>query len=89
MFACAFLGGSKIALLLIASAVGYWVLVQAGSQKAKVKKIGQYLGIFIIVISVIGVGCKMYKITTGKGWHGKSGHECAYKNKGPRGSYKK
>ncbi|OGX38020.1 MAG: hypothetical protein A3C53_08285 [Omnitrophica WOR_2 bacterium RIFCSPHIGHO2_02_FULL_68_15] len=50
--------------MLVSAAVGYWVVTQAEHQKAGVKKLGQYLGIAIILVSVIGVACKVYCITS-------------------------
>lgn len=46
--------------LMISAAVGYWVLTQAEREKNRVRKLGQYLGFVIILISVFGVACKVY-----------------------------
>lgn len=59
--------GYGAAGLLIAAAAGYWVLGQAEHQKGNVRRLGQYLGLAIIVVSVLGAACKIYAITTGKG----------------------
>ena len=48
--------------LLIAAAAGYWVLGQAEHQKGSVRKLGQYLGLAIIAVSVIGAACKTYAV---------------------------
>ncbi len=55
-----------ISSLLIAAAAGYWVLAQSGSQKGRVKQLGQFLGLLIIVVSVVGAGCKLYYQWNGK-----------------------
>lgn len=49
-----------IGLLLISSALGYWVLTQSEKEKGKVKKLGSWLGLIIIVTSLAGVACKVY-----------------------------
>lgn len=46
--------------LLIAAAAGYWVLTQAEKEKNRIKKLGQYLGLAIILVSVLGAACKVY-----------------------------
>ena len=43
-----------ISALLITSAAGYWVLTAAGREKSRLKMLGQYLGLLIILISVLG-----------------------------------
>ena len=55
-----------VALLLLSSAVGYWVLERSSGQKKEVKTIGQIVGTLIIVISLLGVACKVYYLATGK-----------------------
>ena len=52
--------GHGMSMLLITSAVGYWVLTQSQKEKNNVKKIGQLLGFAIILISVLGAACKIY-----------------------------
>ncbi|MBI4227429.1 MAG: hypothetical protein HY600_04025 [Candidatus Omnitrophica bacterium] len=56
--------GHGVAVLLVSAAAGYWVLGQSEHQKAGVKKLGQYLGVAIILVSVIGAACKIYSIVT-------------------------
>lgn len=48
-----------IATLLISSAVGYWVLTAAGREKNRVKTLGLWLGLLIIIISLAGAACKI------------------------------
>lgn len=57
-------GGHGVAVLLVSAAAGYWVLAQSGGQKGGVRKLGQYLGVAIILISVVGAACKIYSIVT-------------------------
>ena len=54
--------GFGVAGLLIASAAGYWVVTQAEHQKGGARKLGIYLGAAIIVVSLIGVACKIYAV---------------------------
>ena len=56
-----------VSLLLISAAAGYWVLTQASKERDRVKKLGQMLGLAIIVASVVGIGCKLYFVGKMKG----------------------
>ena len=56
-----------VATLLISSAAGYWVLTSASSQKGRVKTLGQWLGLLIIAVSVVGAACKVYSLSNCKG----------------------
>ena len=58
-----------VALLLLSSAVGYWVLERASGQKKDLKTIGQVVGGLIIAISLLGVACKIYGLATGKAYY--------------------
>ncbi|MBN1587586.1 MAG: hypothetical protein JW937_09210 [Candidatus Omnitrophica bacterium] len=49
---------------LIASAAGFWVMVQAGKESGGLKKLGQILGALIIICSLAGVGLKAYSLST-------------------------
>ena len=51
--------------LLITVAVGYWVFTHAEKEKGQVRKLGQLLGLIIIGVSLVGVGCKIYLLATG------------------------
>ena len=53
-----------VAPLLVSAAAGYWVLAQSEHQKGGVRKLGQYLGVAIILVSVLGTACKIYKAVT-------------------------
>lgn len=62
----------SVALLLLAAVAGYWVLERAETHKGNLKTLGQWLGAAILAVSLIGVGCKIYFITSGKhALHGK------------------
>lgn len=67
--------------LLISAAAGYWVLTSSGSQKGRIKTLGQWLGLIIVVVSLVGAACKLYYITTGasgKGYLCPSGKACPF-----------
>lgn len=49
--------GHGLAGLLIAVAVGYWVLERASGQKGQLRKVGLFLGSVIIVGSILGALC--------------------------------
>ena len=49
-----------VGALLIAAVGGYWVLERAARQKGNLKKVGQLLGTVIIIVSLIGVACKVW-----------------------------
>ena len=52
------LGGGGV--LLLTAAVGYWVLERSATHnKGNLKRVGQAVGWFIILGSVIGVACKV------------------------------
>ena len=65
--------------LLIAAVAGYWVLERAETHKGRLKKLGQFLGGLILVVSLIGVACRVWCLIagvgycpmgkTGKGWY--------------------
>ena len=52
--------GHGISVLLVTSAAGYWTLTAAGKEKGRVKTLGQYLGLLIIVLSLFGAASKIY-----------------------------
>ncbi len=51
-------------VLLLAAVGGYWVLERAASHKGTLKQVGQLLGAVIIVVSLIGVACKVWCAAT-------------------------
>ncbi len=54
------------AWLLIASAVGYWVITLAEHQKGSTKSLGKWLGAIIVVVSLVGAACTIYCVASGK-----------------------
>ena len=52
--------------LLLAAVAGYWVLERAATHKGQLKRIGQTLGWLIIVVSVVGVICRVWCLVTGR-----------------------
>ncbi len=73
--------------LLLAAVAGYWVLERAETHKGQLKKVGQFLGALIIVVSVLGIACGLWCMASGKmgycpaGGMGKGGF-CPYGSKG-------
>jgi hypothetical protein len=55
-------GGSG--LLLLAAVAGYWVLERAERHKGLLKRVGQWVGGAIIVVSLVGVGCRVFCAAT-------------------------
>ncbi|MBI3291712.1 MAG: hypothetical protein HYZ73_02725 [Elusimicrobia bacterium] len=55
-----------IGVLLISAAVGYWVLIHAAKEKARLKSLGQLLGLVIIAVSLVMAASKLYCLTTGQ-----------------------
>ncbi len=60
------MGAHGLAMSLLPAAVGYWVLIASGKEKDDVKKLGKWLGIAIIALSVLGTACKVYYCAMGK-----------------------
>jgi len=63
-----------VGVLLLAAVGGYWVLERAATHKGNLKRIGQLLGVAIIIVSLLGVACKVWYAATcppgsgGKAW---------------------
>ena len=70
-----------VSVQLISAAAGYWVLTMADKERGRVKTLGQWLGLAIIVISVVGAGCKLYCMTTGQGISMPAGMACSFGKK--------
>ena len=47
-------------VLLFSAAAGYWVLERADHNKGNLKRVGQAVGWFIILASILGIVCKVY-----------------------------
>ena len=68
----------SVGVLLLAAVGGYWVLERAAAHKGGLKKVGQLLGSAIIVVSLVGVACKVwYAAACSVGAMGKGGF-CPY-----------
>ena len=60
---------SGTAGLLIAAAAGYWVFERASTRKRSVMRIGQWVGGAIMVVSLLGVACRVwYRVCGATGW---------------------
>lgn len=53
----------SVGLLLLSAAAGYWVLERAQAQKKDLKHAGRVIGWAIIIVSFIGVACRVWAIT--------------------------
>jgi hypothetical protein len=53
-------------LLLLSAVAGYWVLERSAAHKGQLKNVGQLIGWVVIVISLVGMACKIFALTTGK-----------------------
>ena len=79
------MGSHGVSALLVTSAVGYWVLTLAAKEKEGTKKLGHLVGLIIIVVSLLGVACKVYyqiSACSGKyGMMGRGGMSCPFTGK--------
>ncbi len=76
----------KIALFLLTLGFGYKIYAEASSiGKKKMKALGRTIGIFMMIVSLIGTVCGIYfKASHGMGYcpySGKSGWQCPYAKK--------
>lgn len=55
-------------ILLLTAVAGYWVLERSAAHKGNIKQVGQVVGWFVIVTSIIGVTCRVYTLATGKAY---------------------
>ena len=46
-------------IMLLASVAGYWVLERASNHKGNLKRVGQVLGIAIIILGLLGYACAL------------------------------
>ncbi|GEM_PF-3171130 len=53
--------------LLFAAAAGYWVFERASTRKRSVMRVGQWVGGAIMVVSLVGVACRVWYMTGGAG----------------------
>ena len=71
-------------LLLLSAVAGYWVLERSSSHKGTLKQVGQVVGWVVVVVSLVGVACRVSGAITGKGWcpqTGKGGYICPFTGK--------
>lgn len=79
--------GHGVEMLLLSTAAGYWVLERAEAHKGQLKKVGLFLGSVIIVVSLVGIVCRVWYLAsaatcsdsmnkTGRGW-------CPFMSKAP------
>ena len=70
--------GGGVAGLLLAAIGGYWVLERAEGHKGSLRKVGRLLGGLIIIVSLVGMLCKIWCLAVcpmGKGgMMGKGGY---------------
>ena len=60
--------GHGVATLLLTAVAGYWVLERSVTHaKGDLKRVGQAVGWFVIVASIVCVACKVYALATCKG----------------------
>jgi len=71
--------GHSASLLLISAVAGYWVLERASMHKGNLKSIGQFLGGVIILVSLLGVACKVWYAVGCQ--LGKAGGYCPFMSK--------
>ena len=63
-----------VGVLLLTAIGGYWVLERASGHKGNLKRIGQLVGVAVIIISFIGVACRVWcAATCPSGMMGKGG----------------
>ena len=51
-------------LLLVSAAIGYLVLERSEKHKGGLKRVGRLLGSVIIIVSLIGVACRIWYVST-------------------------
>lgn len=73
--------GSGVGLLLLTAVAGYWVLERASKHKGQLKRIGQIVGLFVIIVSILGSICSVACLSSGK--YG----SCLLSKKGKTGFY--
>ena len=57
--------GHGLVGLLLASVAGYWVLERASTHKGQLQKVGFAVGSFILIVSVVGVICSVWCLSSG------------------------
>ena len=78
--------GHSISVPLISAAVGYWVLTAAEKEKNRIKKLGHWLGLLIIVVSLGSAACKIVCFAKACKMGGGYGMACPFTGKPMGGS---
>lgn len=52
--------------LLLAMVGGYWVLERAAGHKGRLKQVGQVVGTVILVVSLVGIACRVWYLAAGQ-----------------------
>ena len=55
-----------VALLLLSMIGGYWVLERASAHKGQLKSIGQLVGAVVLIVSLVGIACKVWCLASSK-----------------------
>lgn len=82
-------GAGRATFLLVALAVGYWVLVLANNQEKPLNLIGRIVGWVILAVALIGLICSavagycLWRCPSGKCAWGPKKAMCAYTEKMP------
>lgn len=53
-----------IAVLLLTTLAGYLVLERAENHKGELRRLGRFLGSLVVVVSLVGVVCKVWALVT-------------------------
>ncbi len=80
--------GHSTGLLLLTAVAGYWLLERASYQKkGDLRRVGKVVGWFIIVVSVVGVACKVWCVAASSmgmcSFPGKKGGYCPFSRQMP------
>ncbi len=60
--------------LLFSAVAGYWVLERSETHKqGNLRRLGRFLGWVVVLVSLVGVACRVYGVTSGA---------CSMKGKG-------
>ena len=74
-----------VGILLLSAIGGYWVLERASGHRGRLKQVGQLLGGLIIIVSLVGVACRVWCLAAGKGGFcplgKKGGWQCPFSSK--------
>ena len=60
--------GHGVGILLLTAVAGYWVLERAETHKGDLRRVGKVLGALIIAVSLIGIICTVWCLTSSMGY---------------------